>query len=70
MKIIFLFLRKRKYEEENKEGDEDKAQGGTYLELLLFNKEIKAITFGDALFLLNVSNSNSKLQLFHWETVR
>ena len=38
------------------EGYEDESEGGIYLELLLFNKEIKLINLADAFFLLNEKN--------------
>ena len=44
-----------------KEKFEGKDEGGFYLELLLFNKEIKNITLGDALFLLNENNYDKSL---------
>ena len=44
-----------------KEKYEGKEEGGIYLELLLFNKEVKRISLGDALFLLNENNYDKSL---------
>ena len=47
-----------------KEKYEGESEGGIYLELLLFNKEIKSITLADALFLLNEKNYDRSLYDF------
>ena len=47
-----------------KEKYEGESEGGIYLELLLFNKEIKSITLADALFLLNEKNYDKSLYDF------
>ena len=53
--------RKRIYEVENNEEDRDESEGGIYLELLLFNREIHSISLADALFLLNEKNYDKSL---------
>lgn len=45
--------RKKKYKE--------KAEGGIYLELLLFNKTMDSITLDEVLFILNEDNYNKSL---------
>ena len=42
----------------------DKEEGGIYLDLLLFNKEILKITLSDALFILNEDNYDKSLSEF------
>ena len=48
----------------NKYSYNGKGEGGIYLELLLFNKEILKITLSDALFILNEDNYDKSLPEF------
>ena len=47
-----------------KKNYEGKAEGGLYLEFLLFNRELKKINLGEALYILNESNYDKSLSDF------